>query len=119
LCDGKTYEGIETPNLAERFVLGVSSLDQIKSTGGASSVTLTTDNLPPHSHKYAGDDQITNINDGNYSPGENIVSNCGGYDAKSETQGNGKVYNTSKTGSGVSFSVMPPYYKLAYIMRIK
>ena len=119
LCDGKTYEGIETPNLAERFVLGVSSLDQIKLTGGASSVTLTTDNLPPHSHKYAGDDQITNINDGNYSPGGNIVSNCGGYDAKSETKGAGKVYNTSKTGSGVSFSVMPPYYKLAYIMRIK
>jgi microcystin-dependent protein len=116
LCDGNNG----TPNLIDRFVYGGDTRVYSGAvTGGSPTVTLSEANLPAHSHKYAGDDQITNISGAGYSPNGNIAGEAGGYDAKSETKGSGKVYLTSKTGSGTAFSIMPPYYKLAYIMRIK
>ena len=81
---------------------------------------LTEDNIPAHTHMYAGDDHLDYISDPNYSPSlkENIVSTPGGYDADSKDSGNARIYKTSSTGSGTSFSIEPDYYALAYIMRI-
>ena len=86
---------------------------------GNESVSLSVNNLPAHNHLYAGDDQVSYIHDGNYNAGNNVVSRPGGYDAKSENSGAGTIYRTSNAGSGQSFSIMPPYYKLAFIMRVK
>ena len=117
LCNGQTANGIRTPNLVDRFILGTDS--DIGRTGGNSSVTLSVNNLPAHNHMYAGDDQVSFINGSGYDAGANVVSRPGHYDATSTTSGNGTVYRTSNTGNGQSFSVMPPYYKLAFIMRVK
>ena len=115
LCDGNNG----TPNLAGKFIKAARS-DNIGSTGGnaGNSVTLTEANIPPHTHMYAGDDHIDKIKDNNYDAGNSYVSTPGGYDAHSDNSGNGKIYRTSSTGSGTSFSIEPEYYALAYIMRI-
>lgn len=46
LCDGKNG----TPDLRDRFIMGASSDSDIGATGGTNHVTLTVENLPPHSH---------------------------------------------------------------------
>ena len=120
LCNGQTVNNQQTPDLRNRFILGKNAIDENSSlSGGSSSVALSVSNLPSHNHLYAGDDQVSYIHDGNYNAGNNVVSRPGGYDATSSNSGAGTVYRTSNTGSGQSFSIMPPYYKLAFIMRVK
>ena len=117
LCDGNNG----TPNLTGKFVKAAGS-DNIGSTGGnaGNQVALSEGNIPAHTHMYAGDDHLDYISDPTYSPSleANIVSTPGGYDADSKDSGNARIYKTSSTGSGTSFSIEPDYYALAYIMRI-
>ncbi len=120
LCNGQTVNNQQTPDLRNRFILGKNAIDENSSlSGGSSSVALSVSNLPSHNHLYAGDDQVSYIHDGNYNAGNNVVSRPGNYDASSSDKGSGTIYRSSNTGSGQSFSIMPPYYKLAFIMRVK
>ena len=112
LCDGKN----NTPNLLDRFVMG-SAPNNRGQTGGSAEVQLSVSNLPSHSHLYFGDDQLEG-RDKSYGTTTKYADN-GGYDANSTTSGSAKIYRTSSTGSGSKFSILPPYYKLAYIMRVK
>ena len=115
LCNGSNG----TPDLRGKFIMGVSNLSESDSTGGRENVTLSVGNLPAHNHMYAGDDHVDYIHDSNYNAGNNVVSRPGGYDATSSNSGLGTIYRTSNTGSGQAFSILPPYYKLAFIMRVK
>ena len=120
LCNGQTVNNQQTPDLRNRFILGKNTITENSSlSGGSSSVALSVSNLPSHNHLYAGDDQVSYIHDGNYNAGNNVVTRPGGYDASSSSSGAGTIYRTSNAGSGQSFSIMPPYYKLAFIMRVK
>ncbi len=114
LCNGSNG----TPDLRERFVLGTTT--DVGGRGGASDVTLTVSNIPPHTHNYFGDDQLEG-RDSKYGTTTKVES-MGGYDADSTQKGSSKIYRTSATGgsngSTKSFSILPPYYKLAYIMRV-
>ena len=118
LCDGRKVNDIQTPNLVDRFIYGSNTSD-VGQSGGSASVTLTVGNLPAHNHLYAGDDHIDYIHDSSYNAGANVSSRPGGYDANSTDHGLGTIFRTSNTGSGQSFSILPPYYKLAFIMRVK
>ena len=111
LCDGKNG----TPNLLNRFVLG-STTAECGGTGGNASIKLTAQQLPPHRHRYFGDDQIEGV-DGNDTT--LVAYSAPGYDADSSRKGNSKVYYTSETGNGSSIDILPPYYQLAFIMRVK
>jgi len=113
LCNGSNG----TPDLSGRFVMGKSTVGESDSTGGSSSVRLTVDNLPSHNHLYAGDDMVDRINGYGYTT--RVVGRPGNYDASSTGSGSGTIFRTSDTGSGTSFSILPPYYKLAFIMRVK
>ena len=120
LCNGQKVNNQQTPDLSNKFILGKNTVSENSNlTGGNSSVTLSVNNLPSHNHLYAGDDQVSYIHDGNYNAGNNVVTRPGGYDASSSNSGAGTIYRTSNAGSGQSFSIMPPYYKLAFIMRVK
>ena len=116
LCNGQTVNGVQTPNLVDRFIYG-SNLVNVRGTGGSDKVTLSVNNLPSHNHLYAGDDMLDRINGNGYTT--RVVGRPGNYDADSSGSGLGTVYRTSDTGNGQSFSIMPPYYKLAFIMRVK
>lgn len=105
LCDGT--EG--TPNLIDRFVLGVGPgatyAPQPGLTGGAATVTLTTSHLPSHSHTYYS-----------YTASGSNTTYARAYESKGATT---KSSTTSSTGSNSAHNNMPPYYALCYIMKIK
>jgi len=46
LCDGSNG----TPNLTDRFIVGAGSSYAVNGTGGATSASLTSTNLPAHTH---------------------------------------------------------------------
>lgn len=119
LCDGTNG----TPNLTGRFVLGFQyGTYDINSTGGSSTVTLNIDEIPAHTH---------DVND----PGHNhqvelkteSMQNVGGEgesvlrdreSSNKNTTTNLTGITLQETGGSGSHENMPPYYVLAYIMKI-
>lgn len=109
LCDGTQ----KTPDLRGRFVVGYNRDDAdyngIGKSGGGKTATLTTANLPAHTHKAMkrGDDHNLD-HSGTYGVLEtNYVTEANGVDIGLETVGEGK-----------SFDIRPPYYVLAYIIKL-
>ena len=136
LCDGTNG----TPNLQNRFVVAAGDTYGVGDTGGEDSVTLTSSQIPSHTHSFSG----TTSSSGNHNHGAGFaydVSAEAMYGAKSgpsvsrsnnsavETK-SGQVITetagahthtisgtTGATGSGASHENRPPYYALAYIMK--
>ena len=72
LCDGTNG----TPDLRDRFIIGAGSSYAVNATGGSTSVTLTTSNMPAHTHTvtdpthtHAQGGTALNIASGNYVQG--------------------------------------------------
>ena len=157
LCDGSVVNGYQTPNLQGQFIVGASATTGIwntaGNTGGTSSVTLTTGNLPSHTHlatlsgatDQGGAHNHTVIDPGHahaMSPGYQTGTNSGqtgrndGNQSTLITTTQGAITNISlaqaathnhtltvtgnvgATGSGQSFSTLPPYYALCYIQKM-
>jgi len=108
ICDGTN----STPDLRNSFVIGGKQDDggvvktnvtgSLTATGGATTVTLTVDQIPAHTHSayiHTRTDTGTSIVD--------LTSTAGW-----------ASYNTSSTGGGGSHTNMPPYHALCYIMKI-
>ena len=142
LCDGTNG----TPNLVDRFIVGAGHGYAVGNTGGSDSVTLTTDQMPSHTHTISSSGSHTHklyyyydIDDSywesrTYRKGLSIR----GEDANEELYGvdnytgsNYSYVNTNRstadgdhthtpgsTGSGSSHENRPPYYALAYIMKM-
>ena len=117
LCNGQTANGVRTPDLRNRFIVGSGGEYNVGATGGAKEVTLSESQMPNHRHYYTGDDQLWSAHDSSYDIG--LVGTVGGYDAKSETEGGARIYKTSRTGGNQAHENRPPYYALAFIMRVK
>jgi microcystin-dependent protein len=112
LCDGTNG----TPNLRDKFIIGSGSTYTTGNEGGASNVTLNISNIPPHRHIMP---QFYT----NSATGSGGISYFGG-GAANTFSSNGNIYNSANTlvtaeGSNpTSFSILPPYYALAFIMRM-
>lgn len=50
LCDGNN----STPDLRDRFIVGAGSSYAVGTTGGNATTTLSTANLPSHTHSFSG-----------------------------------------------------------------
>jgi len=103
LCNGQN----STPDLRDRFVVGAGSGSSysVGNTGGANSVTLTTNQIPSHTHSYVG----------HTYPGSGPEQNqSGGPEDRTSFNVN---KTTGNTGSGQSHENRPPYYALCYIMK--
>jgi microcystin-dependent protein len=98
LCDGSNG----SPNLQGRFVVGTSGVAPFtfNNTGGASTVTLSEANLPPHTHSVAT------------HQGAGAAAGAGDAGINVGTQG------SSSAGSGASFGILPPFHTLSYIMKL-
>jgi microcystin-dependent protein len=120
LCDGTN----STPNLTNKFIYG-SSIAAIGGTGGSANATLSVANMPAHDHGgvtssdshthtyFATNNQNVQTSDG----GTNFHDvNVGGTSAS--TGGTSHSHTITTQGSGTAFSIIPPYYQLAYIKRI-
>ena len=115
LCNGANG----TPNLQDRFVVAAGSGYAVGATGGAASVSLTEAQMPSHKHGYV---YATGASiDGNdtsdiaYQSGINELEQSG----RPDGQGLDKYFaSTSSKGSGTAHENRPPYYALAFIMRV-
>lgn len=103
LCDGSNG----TPDLRDKFVLGAGQIYSAGVIGGETKHTLTVEEMPAHFHyvmEYAGPSGVTGATAFN----NHIAS------ATNDASSNG----TSIVGSNQAHNNMPPYYALAYIMRV-
>ena len=126
---------VVTPNLQSNFLTGRSSTTNgASTTGGASSVTLTTYNMPSHTHTISGS-ASTSLSQTNTS-GAAVTASGFQYDTNTwsgggSAQGGYVGYlNTitasttlsslsdTNTGNGTSFSILPPYFTVNYIIKI-
>lgn len=120
LCDGRTVNGYKTPDLRDRFIVGSGGKYKIGDTGGQESVTLTADRMPKHTHSFKdyyfaeGDDRgvsyFTHWGD------KKVGSNATDKD-------NDHLFfvdnSTDSAGQGQAHENRPPYYALAFIMRVR
>jgi hypothetical protein len=117
LCDGANG----TPDLRNRFVVGAGSTYTPGNTGGADTVTLTTAQIPSHthtatvsdpghSHTYNGAGQQSN-------GGGSILTAFFSPNLTTSTATTGITVTNAATGGGGSHENRPPYYALAYIMK--
>ena len=150
LCNGGTaltsalqaVVGSNVPDLRDKFVVGSGSSYSYGSTGGSSSVTLSTSQLPSHTHgsgSYSASNvsltgDITKISEcynvagaatGVFSKKGTGNSPVTGSSSNSPTAGvdfdashSHSVSGTSGgTGSGSSIENRPPYYAVTYIIK--
>ncbi len=109
LCDG--YEG--RPNLIDKFVCGTTVQNELLTIAGEDETKLTIAQIAAHTHSleyvtaksknYGVAGSTNSSNDDNVWRGGTI----------SETR------ISSATGGDKPFSNLPPYYVLAYIVRVK
>lgn len=109
------------PNLKGKVPVGIDAADSTFSdhnkTGGAKTVTLSVNNLPPHNHLFGADDQIQSA--GSYTK----ISGFS-YDAISSLSGGGGNYltkglyegSTSRSGN-TAHENMPPYVTVNYMIK--
>lgn len=142
LCDGTNG----TPNLRDRFVVGAGSTYAVGDTGGNASTTLVEANLPSHTHTItassaAAGGHTHTITDPGHShtvfaapggggtlPGGGGIGLATNLTTSVATTGitiNAVADHThtitataASVGSGTSFENRPPYYALAYIMKV-
>jgi len=105
ICDG----GGGTPDLRSRFIVGVGPGYNLGDTGGAASVTLTTAQIPSHTHQVG-----FNI----YGDDSGGANNCDDWNLADKNGCIGKTYTTTPVGEGQSHENRPPYFALYYIMKL-
>ena len=147
LCNGGTVNGYKTPNLKGRFVVGYDNSvadynnpgnlstkgTKTSAAAGAEWVTLSEAQMPSHTHggntnsdgahshsfrsyignfKYSGswtEGTTKNIGKGQFITTTDVLT----------TGSNHKhAFTTDPAGSGRAHENRPPYYTLAYIMRV-
>ena len=110
LCDGGSYTAVDgtpitTPDLRGRFILGAGQGQGLTARtkgdkGGEESHTLTIAEMPAHNHAI----QAIQWGEGpGYDGGGNNI---------------GGTATSSNTGGNQAFTNMPPFYVLAYIMKL-
>jgi len=120
LCDGSNG----TPDLRDKFIIGAGNSYAVSATGGSTTATLTTNNLPAHTHTATVTDPghahgytSPHVNAQNIDGATSFVPYVDGIASTTSSAFTGISVTNSSTGSGTSFSVLNPYYALAYIMK--
>jgi microcystin-dependent protein len=99
LCDGSNG----APDLQNQFVVGAGDEYSSGDTGGEKEVQLTEDEMPSHTHQYTDRyNQTSNNGDGGMV----------GFNMTNQTR------TTKSAGGDQSHENRPPYYALAYIMKL-
>ena len=133
LCDGSNG----TPDLRDKFIVGAGNSYAVSATGGATTASLTINNLPAHTHGTSALTVSTTTNlSGNLglqakattatgpfttTSAGNLYEGGGYYGTVTSTMNANHNHtisgSTDPVGSATSFSVLNPYYALAYIMK--
>lgn len=126
--DGNGTTTFNVPNLTDRVPMGGGTLG---ATGGQDSVTLTTGQLPSHSHTVSGTTGSDTHKHG-LMMRSNVVGGWNGYVVRGPNDGQGSgpysdaVANdthshsfsatSSSVGSGQAVDITPPHTRLAYVI---
>jgi hypothetical protein len=120
LCDGSNG----TPDLRDRFIVGAGSTYSVGGTGGATTHTITTSEMPSHSHTATStvtdpghNHIISSTSTGVVSTSGNYAGNTGVVTSSTATTGITVATTLTSTGSGTAFNILNPYYALAYVMK--
>lgn len=130
LCDGSSG----TPDLRDRFLVGAGTLYGVGDTGGSNTSvtdsagahnhtisvanrTLSVSQMPSHTHPSG----LTNVFVGSGAGGAGIAAEGTGIDTGATGGSSGHNHTATSTSTpnhSHNVSVVPPYYALAFIMRI-
>ena len=119
LCDGSNG----TPDLRDRFIIGAGSSYSVGATGGSANHTLTTAEMPTHTHNATSvvtdPGHFHNFQVAGSGTGNPSNQNAGSSSASTGTKTTGITVTTTNdtAGSSSSFSILNPYYALAYVMK--
>ena len=114
LCDGTAHGSAElatligpnTPDLRGLFIAGAGGAYGVGAKGGADTVTLTVEQMPPHSHTSPTGAGLFGAYNG---VNQDLLSTSGTH---------GTLYGTTSiTGGGMAHENRPPFYALTYIIR--
>lgn len=125
VCNGQTVNGVTTPDLRGRFVVGANNGTTGKNgsfstydpgasdstlKGGEERHALSIGEMPKHNHSYnfTGADLDSGWDGDNYF-----------YNQSEKYSGNTNTKYTNYEGGGQSHENRPPYYSLYYIMRVR
>ncbi|WP_024768082.1 phage baseplate protein [Aquimarina macrocephali] len=126
ICDGTN----ETPDLTGRFIVGFSEnnndYDKIGNTGGQEQVSLTAEQLPAHKHSGAtnkgGNHRHSFVGAAKRGDGGGTGSSNDYYKAFNRVTGfageHTHSFETNLTGGNQPHENRPPYFVLAYIMKL-
>jgi microcystin-dependent protein len=128
LCNGSgtTTNGINIPDLRDKFIVGATSTYPINGNGGYLKVsgtvtvdnhTLTVDQIPSHTHVQ---DDRTALVSPNQAPSSDPTSGSpsGTRGGTTKATGGGQGHNHTASLSTGADSNLPPYYALAYIIKL-
>jgi len=100
LCNGNNG----TPNLEDKFIMGIITSARGGETGGHNSMTLTTAQIPAHSHTFTAVRTLGTCTNG---------SGACSYGPRSPSAG-----ITESAGDGAAFDIRPNFLALAYVMKL-
>lgn len=134
---GENSDSFRLPNLTDKFVRGGTNRGL---SGGSDNVTLTTDNLPDHTHAISGEVKVGIADqEGSASLAPNSVLGSRSLETSSVPPTRIEIYTPGTTatfiaenklggvshnltsasvGNSKSFSVLPSYLVLSYIIRV-
>lgn len=102
ICDG----GSGTPDLRNRFIVGVGSGYGLGATGGEAFHTLTEAEMPKHTHDHR------------HAPVYFADTGGGDMAQGGGTKATPPKWTTDSTGGSQPHENRPPYYALCYIMKL-
>lgn len=114
LCDGTNG----TPNLKDRFIVGAGNTYAIGSTGGEATHILTVNEMPSHTHLQDAHGHNINARSNSTAGTVSVSSNT---NVVNTTIANAATLTTATnqyTGGGQAHNILPPYYALAFIMKL-
>lgn len=131
ICDGTSG----TPNLRNRFIVGSGSSYGIGDTGGEATVTLDVNQMPSHIHPYSGttdtvgnhrheyeDTYVNGRKDISWGLTDKCPDDSWVHEMKhtSWAGAHNHTYSgdTESQGGDAAHENRPPYYALAYIMKV-
>lgn len=117
LCDGTTNNGQICPDLRGRFVLGTGQGPGLASrvlgaSGGEESHLISITELPSHTHGL-------NVTAVGYDSGWNESAEVVRAPTEIRKDNGAQSFTTTLAGSNTPMPLLPPFYALAYIMRVQ
>jgi microcystin-dependent protein len=117
---GNIYGGNGTttfalPDLRGKISVGMSNTYILGQQGGSSTVPLTLNNLPTHSHSIPASTAAGTTS----VPTNAVFANTGANDKEYTTASNTTMNATGNTGGNIPINTMQPYTTVSYIIALQ